>query len=123
MVGWKVSWVGVAVGALAVVLGASAAAFDVAAPFGDDSAKGTILLWLAACGLFGFLRPRRPWRWALLVGLWVPATHLVLHALGLPHALNPNTYTTALLLVPVALAFCLVAAYAGSLVRYAAGRP
>jgi hypothetical protein len=102
---------------LAVALGLLAAAFDVAEPFGDDTAKGTILLWLASCGLLGFLLPRHPWRWACIVGPLVPVTHLLLHAFGIPHAMNPNTYATILILVPVSLVICAVAAYAGSFLR------
>ncbi len=32
----------------------------------------TAMLVLAGCMLLGFLRPRRPWRWVLIVGLFVP---------------------------------------------------
>jgi hypothetical protein len=105
----------VAFSALAVALGLLVAWFDVAAPFGDDTEKGTIFLWLGSCGGLGVLQPRRPWRWALLVGPWVAVAHLVRHALGLPDSVHPNTYTTILLLVPVSLAVCLLGAYGGSL--------
>jgi hypothetical protein len=33
----------------------------------------TAMVVLAACMLFGILRPRKPWRWVLIVGLFVPA--------------------------------------------------
>ena len=107
---------------LAVALGLLAASVDVAAPFGDDTAKATVLLWLVSAGLLGFLQPRRPWRWALLIGPWVSAVYLLWRALGLPVAINPNTYTTILLLVPVSLAVCLTAAYSGSMIRRAVSR-
>jgi hypothetical protein len=45
-----------------------AAAAERAAPFEDDSAKSTILLWLLFSGLLGFARPKRPWRWAVSIG-------------------------------------------------------
>ena len=32
----------------------------------------TAMVVLAACMLFGILSPRRPWRWVLLVGVFVP---------------------------------------------------
>jgi len=32
----------------------------------------TAMIVLAACMLLGILSPRRPWRWVLLVGLFVP---------------------------------------------------
>lgn len=104
--------------ALAIVFGLLVAAFDVAVPFGDDTEKGTVFLWVICCGLLGFLRPTRPWRWACLVGLWVPAAHLVLHALDLPDSINPNDYATILVLVPVSLAICALAAWSGAFVRH-----
>ena len=33
----------------------------------------TAMVVLAACMLFGILSPRKPWRWVLLVGVFVPA--------------------------------------------------
>jgi hypothetical protein len=32
----------------------------------------TAMAVLAACMLFGILSPRKPWRWVLLVGIFVP---------------------------------------------------
>lgn len=52
----------------------------------------------------------------------MPLAHLALHALGRPHSLDPNTYATALLLVPVSLGVCLVGVYAGAFARAAACR-
>src|ERR1700756_317874 len=76
---------------LAIILGLLTAAFDLAAPFGDDTAKVTILLLGGSGGLLGFLQPRRPWRWGLATGLWMPLAHVVFHTLGWNHAINPNT--------------------------------
>jgi len=33
----------------------------------------TAMIVLAACMLLGFLRPRQPWRWVVIVGVFVPA--------------------------------------------------
>ena len=44
--------------------------------------------------------PARPWRWALLVGLWIPAINVARH----------RNFGSVL-----ALAFCLVGAYLGAL--------
>jgi len=33
----------------------------------------TAMIVLASCMLLGFLRPWRPWRWVLFVGIFVPA--------------------------------------------------
>ena len=32
----------------------------------------TAMIVLAACMLLGFVRPRQPWRWVLMVGVFVP---------------------------------------------------
>jgi hypothetical protein len=32
----------------------------------------TAMIVLAACMLLGFLRPRKPWRWVALIGVFVP---------------------------------------------------
>ena len=34
----------------------------------------TALLVLASCMLLGMLRPRRPWRWVVVVGVCIPLT-------------------------------------------------
>ena len=39
----------------------------------------TALLVLAPCILLGVLRPAKPWRWVLLVGVCVPAFELLAH--------------------------------------------
>jgi hypothetical protein len=101
----------------AATLGIFIAAFDVVAPFGDDSEKATLLFLVVFSGHFGFLEPLRPWRWALAVGLWLPLGHLALHAFGFNDTINPNTYGMILLLIPVSLAACLVGAYTGAFLR------
>lgn len=37
----------------------------------------TALLVTAACMLLGALRPKRPWRWVVIVGLFVPLVELL----------------------------------------------
>jgi hypothetical protein len=103
--------------AAASAFGVLIAVVDVAAPFGDDSAKATLLLLVIFSGLLGFLLPLDPWRWALAVGFWLPLGHVVLHTLGLHDTINPNTYGTILLLIPVSLVACSLGAYAGAFVR------
>ena len=36
----------------------------------------TALLVLASCVMLGLLRPRRPWRWVVAVGVFIPLTEL-----------------------------------------------
>jgi hypothetical protein len=104
-------------------LGLFTAAVDKAAPFGDDSSMLTVLLWLLFSGVMGFSVPRRPWRWALVLGPWTALLHLVVHALGLADSIHPNTYATILILVPVSLAACCLGAYGGAMARRLVVRP
>jgi len=53
---------------LAALLGASAGWADV--KVGD--LLFTAMIVLAACMLLGFVRPRKPWRWVVIVGVFVP---------------------------------------------------
>jgi hypothetical protein len=53
---------------LAVLLGLLAGWVDIR--FGD--LLFTAMIVLAACILLGYMRPNRPWRWVLLVGIFVP---------------------------------------------------
>jgi predicted MFS family arabinose efflux permease len=54
---------------LAATLGALAGWLDI--KVGDLLL--TAMVVLAACMLLGFLSPRRPWRWVVVVGIFVPA--------------------------------------------------
>jgi hypothetical protein len=93
------------------------AAVDRAAPFGDDSAQFTVLLWLACSSVLGFAMPRRPWLWAVCVGPWLGMLGVVLHVVGSPAHLNPDSYSTSLIVMALSLAVCAVGAYGGALVR------
>lgn len=53
---------------LAMLLGALAGWADI--KVGD--LLFTAMIVLAACMLLGFLRPRQPWRWVVMVGVFVP---------------------------------------------------
>ncbi|HWQ35804.1 MAG TPA: hypothetical protein VNQ79_23375 [Blastocatellia bacterium] len=79
--------------------------------------QGIVLLLLAATGLPGFIHPAGAWRWALLIGCGVPATHLVRRALGYPpsYPVEPNVFASFLALIPA-----FIGAYAGALLRRAA---
>ncbi len=86
--------------ALALALGALIAWVD-SGPNWDDAGI-TALALFAVCGAFGYASPRRPWRWALAVGLWVPL-------LGIWRA---RSFGSSL-----ALLVALAGAYAGMAVR------
>jgi hypothetical protein len=45
-------------------------------PTWDDTGMTAIAL-LAVCGILGLIAPRRPWLWALAVGVWIPMMGIV----------------------------------------------
>lgn len=52
-----------------------AAIFGVGAAWADIKVGDlllTAIIVVAACMLLGFLRPRKPWRWVLLIGVCLP---------------------------------------------------
>jgi hypothetical protein len=53
---------------LAVVFGAGAGWIDI--KVGDLLL--TAMVVLASCMLLGFMSPRKPWRWVLLIGIFIP---------------------------------------------------
>jgi hypothetical protein len=52
----------------AILCGAAAAWVDI--KVGDLLLTATIVV--ASCMLLGFLRPRKPWRWVLIIGIFIP---------------------------------------------------
>ena len=57
----------------AVVLAACAAALDVAI---QDTSTSLVAILFAAM-VMGYLAPQRAWRWGLLLGIFLPLSHLV----------------------------------------------
>ncbi len=80
----------------------------------DDTGIVAGLLFIFG-GLLGMGRPYGAWRWALALGLCVPAGEFLTLALGLTH--QPLSQATGSLL---ALIFAFVGVYAGVLLRRAA---
>ncbi len=72
----------------------------------------TALLVLAACMLLGTLRPRRPWRWAVVVAVFIPLTELVASLAGVTHLARAQIYASFLTVLPG-----IAGAYGGSVVR------
>jgi hypothetical protein len=79
-------------------------------PHWDDSGITTGLLLLSAA-LMGLIGPRRPWLWALAIGIWVP--------LWVPARAFLETHRIVFdpLLLLFTLAVSMVGAYAGMAVR------
>ncbi|MEN3339145.1 MAG: hypothetical protein V7647_2821 [Acidobacteriota bacterium] len=78
---------------------------------GWDATGITAFSMLIVAGVLGFVGPRRPWLWALGVGLWIP-----LHAI----VARPSAGSAAMLIV---MLFPLAGAYAGMGVHHLFDRP
>ena len=105
----------------AVLLGLLIAYQDVVSPFGDDNAKVTLLLLILASALLGVVQPRRPWRWALAIGIWLPLVHFVRHILGAPAPDfgGMNAYLSICILAVISLTACFLGSFCGSWLRKA----
>lgn len=75
-------------------------------PHWDDTGIAVLAL-LVSSGLLGMLSPRRPWLWALAVGVWIPLVGLVVR------------HDPTMLIV---LGFPFIGAYAGMAVRLLLGK-
>ena len=72
----------------------------------------TALLVLAACMLLGLLRPRRPWRWVVMVGVFIPMTELAGYLIKAVKPTRAQVYGSILASLPG-----IAGAYGGSLMR------
>ena len=82
----------------------------------DDTFPAVLILLVCAFP-FGFAQPRRVWPYALIVGLGVPAAHLIGLLFGYrpPYPVEPNVLATFLALIPA-----FIGAYSGALAGLAA---
>ena len=72
----------------------------------------TALLVMIPCMVFGLLRPHRPWRWAVLVGIFVPLIELLSYLFFKANLVRAHVLQSFLALLPA-----LVAAYGGAFGR------
>lgn len=93
---------------LAAVCGVGAGWADVAL----DDLLFTALLVVLGCMLLGILRPRRPWRWVLAVGVFVPLTELAAYLLLTVKPTQTQVYGSFLAFLPG-----VAGAYGGSVLR------
>jgi len=93
---------------LAVACGAFAGWIDV--KIGD--VLFTALLVLASCMLLGLLRPQKPWRWVVLVGVFVPVADLLAYLLIAQKPYRAQIYESPLAFLPG-----IAGAYGGSAMR------
>jgi ABC-type multidrug transport system permease subunit len=72
----------------------------------------TALLVLMACMLLGLLRPRWPWRWVVVVGVFVPLAELAAYLILTVKPTRAQVYGSFLAALPG-----IAGAYGGSLMR------
>jgi|SRR5580658_3433930 ABC-type multidrug transport system permease subunit len=72
----------------------------------------TALLVLMACMLLGLLRPRWPWRWVVVVGMFIPLTELAAYLVRTVKPTRAQVYGSFLAALPG-----LAGAYGGAVMR------
>jgi ABC-type multidrug transport system permease subunit len=72
----------------------------------------TALLVLASCMMLGLAQPRRPWRWVLMVGVFVPVTELAAYKILTVKPTRAQVYGSFLAFFPG-----IAGAYGGSIMR------
>ncbi len=72
----------------------------------------TALLVLASCMLLGLLQPRRPWRWVVTVGAFVPLSELAAYEILTVKPTRAQVYGSFLAFFPG-----IAGAYGGAVVR------
>ncbi|MFY9558840.1 MAG: hypothetical protein WAQ52_01280 [Terriglobales bacterium] len=92
-----------------------AAAFGVLAGWIDIKVGDllfTAMIVLASCMVLGFVRPRKPWRWVLLIGLFVPIIEWLAYFVVAQKPERAQMYESFLAFLPG-----IVGAYGGALGR------
>src|SRR5271166_6983426 len=82
--------------ALAAVAGIGTGWADVAV----NDLLFTALLVLMACMLLGLLRPRWPWRWVVVVGIFIPLTELAAYLISAVKPTRAQVYGSFLASLP-----------------------
>lgn len=72
----------------------------------------TALLVLAPCILLGAAKPRKPWRWAVLVGIFVPLADLIAFFVMTQKPSRAQIYESFLVFLPA-----FVGSYGGAFMR------
>jgi len=72
----------------------------------------TAMIVLAACMVLGFIRPKHPWRWVLLIGIFVPTVELLAYLLLSQKPSRAQIYESFLAFLPG-----IVGAYGGAFGR------
>ncbi len=72
----------------------------------------TALLVVSACILLGLLRPHWPWRWVVMVGMFIPLTELAAYVILTVKPTRAQVYGSFLAFLPG-----IAGAYGGSIMR------
>jgi ABC-type multidrug transport system permease subunit len=72
----------------------------------------TALLVLSACIILGMLRPRAPWRWVLMVGVFIPLTEFTAYVVLTVKPYRAQVYGSFLAFLPG-----IAGAYGGAVMR------
>jgi hypothetical protein len=72
----------------------------------------TALLVLSSCILLGVVRPLRPWRWVVVVGVFIPLTEFAAYLLLTVKPFRAQVYESFLAFLPG-----IAGAYGGSILR------
>ena len=99
------------------IAGAVIAVVDNFAFGGEVSPIVIVAMLFAATAAAGWIWGWRGWRASAVVWLCVPLAHLVRHMLRLPDTLQPNTYTSILMLAAFTFAVSTIGTGCGVLLR------
>lgn len=95
---------------VAAIIGVTVGCVDVAV----NDLLFTALLVLGACMLLGLLRPRWPWRWVVVVGVFVPVAELAAYLVMAVKPTRGQVYGSFLTALPG-----MAGAYGGAVMRRA----
>jgi hypothetical protein len=106
--------------ALLLLVGIADGLFAAYVDYHNDEVQAPVLVILVCTCLLGLIRPKGAWKWALAVGLGVPACHIGGRWLGYagPYPVKPNDYASIIALIPA-----FIGSYFGALMRVAAYLP
>ena len=76
----------------------------------------TALLVLVSCMILGAWRPSRPWRWVVIVSIWVPIVELLGYVILIEKPYRAQIYESFLAFLPG-----IAGAYGGAMMRQAIG--
>jgi hypothetical protein len=98
----------------AMICGCLAAYVD----FHATEVQAILLIILLSGFTLGWAVPKRAWRWAVLIAVWLPATHMVVFALQKAEPAQRHPYFSRFMTLLPALVFALLGVYGGAFVRF-----